>query len=206
MSEPADVPCLPYDEVRHLIRNGDLLLCQGRSSFARLIQLATGSPWSHVGILLRHEEIDRIFALESVESVGCQNLPLRKYVDNYDQTGCGYPGRVFIARHAQMAGKDAQGLIKFSQEAVDMLGTKYGNKDIGGIALRLIAEHFGAEPRDRVDNKTLICSEFAALCFASIGITIEYNRLNYIAPDDFARCEDVHRLWEIAVVPAKDRL
>lgn len=196
MTLPA-VPVLPYEQVRPLIHSGDLLLCQGTSAFARLIQFATGSVWSHVGFILRHDQIDRIFCFESVESVGVQNLPLRHYVENYDSTGEGYKGRVFIARHTQMTSAMGESLIRAAQKAVDLLGTKYGNKDIGGIALRLMGERLGREPRPITHNTVLICSEYAQLFFAALGIGIPCNRLNYIAPDDFATCPDIQILWEI---------
>ena len=193
------IPRVPYEEIRPLIRSGDLLLCQGTSAFARLIQFATGSDWSHVGFILRHDQIDRIFCFESVESVGVQNLPLRHYVENYDATGEGYKGRIFIGRHVQMTDDRGEQLIPAAQRAVDLLGTKYGNKDIGGIALRLVEAQLGRTPRPVAQNTVLICSEYAQLFFAALGIAIPCNRLNYIAPDDFANCQDVQLLWEIEI-------
>ena len=199
MAPSDDVPLLPYPQVRPLIKNGDLVLCQGTSAFARLIRLTTGSDWSHVGVLLWHEQIDRLFCFESVESVGVQNLPFGKYIHNYDETGHGYPGRVFIARHRQVGDLAGPQLITSAQRAVDLLGTKYGNKDIGGIALRLIEDFLKQEPRPIVHNNILYCSEYAALFLASLKIAVPYNRLNYISPHDFATCPDISILYEIVV-------
>ena len=52
-----------------------------------MIQAATGSIWSHVGFLMRLDEIDRIMVLESVEPLGFRTVPLRNYLTDYDING-----------------------------------------------------------------------------------------------------------------------
>ncbi len=90
-----------YSEYRGQIKNGDLLLCAGSSWFSRLIQWATESIWSHVGFVMRLDKIDRVMVLESVESQGVRTVPLRKYLNDYDNKGNPYPGGLVIARHAE---------------------------------------------------------------------------------------------------------
>ena len=51
---------MTYSEIRPSLRSGDLLLCSGTSWFSRLIQAATGSEWSHVGLILRVDSLDRV--------------------------------------------------------------------------------------------------------------------------------------------------
>ena len=80
-----------YSEIRPLLCSGDLLLCSGTSWFSRLIQAATGSEWSHVGLILRMERLDRVMLLESVESIGVRAVPLSCYFENYRQSGAAYP-------------------------------------------------------------------------------------------------------------------
>ena len=58
-----DGPFLPYRWARRRIQNGDVLLCSGSGIFSTMIQEATGSVWSHVGFILRLDEIDRIMVL-----------------------------------------------------------------------------------------------------------------------------------------------
>lgn len=88
-----------YPDIRSRLRSGDLLLCSGKSWFSRLIQVATGSEWSHVGLILRLERLDRVMLLESVESVGVRAVPLSRYFENYQQTGQAYPGELAFYRH-----------------------------------------------------------------------------------------------------------
>ena len=59
-----------YAQVRKLVRDGDLFLCQGRDPFSRLIQWSTKSPWSHIAIAFRVPDLDRVMVIEAVQSIG----------------------------------------------------------------------------------------------------------------------------------------
>jgi hypothetical protein len=52
------------------LQNGDILLFSGPEFFPRLIQFATGSPWSHVGVRVQAGPIDRVLVIESVDGAG----------------------------------------------------------------------------------------------------------------------------------------
>jgi hypothetical protein len=56
----------PYEEVRPLLKTGDIVLFSGSGFFSSLIRVATKSQWSHVGMILRHHEWDPVFLWESV--------------------------------------------------------------------------------------------------------------------------------------------
>src|SRR6476620_5081664 len=96
---PEPIARVPYAQIRPLIRSGDLLLCQGSSPMSQMIRAATGSPFSHVGILWRVAALDRILVLESVESIGVRAIRVSHYVDDYNHTGQPYPGSIYFARH-----------------------------------------------------------------------------------------------------------
>jgi hypothetical protein len=166
---------------------------------SKMIQAATGSVWSHVGVLLRVDSIDRILVAESVESVGVRPCSLSRYVYDYNSTGTGYPGRLYVARHQRVSLVDQSIFCTFSRQAVDLFGCLYDTKHLAQIALRIVADKLGLPPQKRVDNTSFICSEFASICLGSIGVEVPYNHANYIAPADFARCDAVTFLCEIAV-------
>jgi hypothetical protein len=88
-------------------------------------------------------------------------------------------------------------LQTFSQTALDLLDYPYGTRDIMDITLRIVGAKLGLGTRPVRTDRTYICSEFAALAYDSIGLHIPFNRLQYIAPRDFADCPDVHILFEI---------
>lgn len=188
---------LPYAEIRPQIQSGDILLCSGSSSMSRMIQAATQSMYSHVAFILRLDTLDRLVVLESVESIGIRACTLGSYVADYNGSNLPYPGRLQIARHSQVDLQKSENLHKFSITALDLLGYPYGTKDIMDITMRIVGAKLGLGARPMRTDKTYICSEFAALVYASIGIDIPFNRLHYIAPRDFAACAEVNILWEI---------
>ena len=162
------LPRLPYAQVRPQIRSGDLLLCAGSSPFSKMIQAATGSPYSHVGFVWRLEGIDRILVLESVESIGVRCVPLASYVRDYSRTGKPYPGLLCIGRHTAFPA-EAGPLVSFAQQAVDLLGTAYDHREIAAIALRIVAAKLGLPAPPLRADTPLICSEFVQLCLGSLG-------------------------------------
>lgn len=184
-----NVPIKSYDELRNIIQSGDILLCSGSAFFSSLIQQATQSVWSHVAFILRVDQIDRIMILESVESIGVRAVPLSSYINNYNGTGQSYPGRILLARHRELK---QENIINLSKYATDLLGYPYGTEEIARIAARIGMGSIGI-PQTTVDQpqREFICSEYAYACFKSVGITIPYNPLGFIAPADFARCAEV---------------
>ncbi len=174
-----------YENARKLIQSGDLLLCSGQSVFAKMIQLATGSIWSHVAFILRLDVIDRIMVLESVESVGVRAVPLSNYVRNYNGSGKGYAGDLLIARHSKF---DLNNIKNLSKNAVDLLGYPYDTDQILRIVARISFANLSLnQESDLLDkNNAYICSEYAYHCYESVGINFDYSS-GYIAPSDFAK-------------------
>lgn len=190
MEEFPNLPSKHYNELRHDIRSGDILLCSGNSTFSTLIQKATNSIWSHIGFILRVDAIDRIMVLESVESIGVRAIPLSNYVRDYNASGKAYPGRLMLARHHDVK---SENIAKLSRKAVDLLGYPYRTEEIVHIAARLSMHTLGLpnEATDAARQRAFICSEYAYECFKSIGVSIDYNPVGFIAPSDFARCSKV---------------
>jgi hypothetical protein len=182
----------PYEDLRSDIRSGDILLCSGTSPASNLIQKATQSMWSHVGFILRLDIIDRIMVLESVETIGVRTVPLSSYVRDYNGSDKGYPGQLLLARHADVKQTN---IINLSRQAVDLLGYPYNAQEILHIAERISMGVFGFKNApDAKPTREFICSEYAAVCFESIGVTVDYNPLGFIAPVDFARSPKVKAL------------
>lgn len=184
-----NIPTKNYQQIRPHIRSGDILLCSGSAFFSTLIQNATKSMWSHVGFILRIEQIDRVMVLESVESIGVRTVPLCSYVRDYNGTKKPYPGRIMLARHRQLK---QENISKLSRYSTDLLGRPYNTEEIARIATRIGMNSIGInDNRHTLPQHEYICSEYAYVCFKSIGIEIEYNPMGFIAPVDFARCKEV---------------
>lgn len=164
---------------------------------SRMIQAATGSPYSHVGFLLHLAHLERWMVLESVESVGIRACSLSTYVRDYNGTGAPYPGKLYLARHQGIDLSHGADFTAFSRVAINLLGYPYDTREILGITARIVAHKLGMTARPPRTSRTYICSEFAALCFESVGVHISYDELGFIAPKHFAECPDVVFLWEI---------
>lgn len=191
------VPRLKYEEVHNHIQSGDLLMCSGKSLFSRLIQRATDSIWSHVGFILREENIDCLLVMESVESKGVQMVALSHYINNYNGRGKPYEGDILIARHS---GFNESNIRKISYHAVNLLGNRYDKKEILRITSRIIMSKFskGNECRILVRNNEYICSEYVYECYKSIGIDIPHNCGGFISPADFALTPDIEPICLIS--------
>lgn len=190
-----------YRYARRLIRNGDVLLCSGSGIFSTMIQEATGSIWSHVGFILRLDEIDRIMVLESVEPIGVRTVPLSKYLKDYDSKGHAYDGGMAIIRHRKFEAKaNRETLKRLTQFAVDLFGYPYDKDEIAKIAARIMASKipFSPEAYARIkEDREFICSEYVYRCYKEIGIEIEWDKKGFIAPSNFAADDNFELLFAI---------
>ena len=178
-----------YKELRDEIRDGDLLLCSARDPFSRLIKWATKSPWSHVAMAFRMEDIDRVLVVECVEKIGVRCVPLSTFVSRTSAGVTPYPGQIVIARHKGMAAKSrARPMRKMAAAAFDRLGDKFSPGEILKIGLRIAISRFRREmPRSLGPKDEYICSEFVARCYQTIGIEFPWDGLGFMAPADIAK-------------------
>lgn len=88
-----------YEAERDNFQTGDLIFFSGNHWFADLIRWRSKAPWSHVGIVIRLDEINRVFLAESFIEVGVRLIPLSFVVKNYDGHKNPYNGRVGWARY-----------------------------------------------------------------------------------------------------------
>lgn len=180
---------VPYASIRDKLRSGQLLFTSGDYMVSRLIQAATDSPWSHVGILFRVEAIDRVLLLESVEDVGVRLAPLSKYLTDYED-GKPYQGQVVIADVDGLAPEKLPDAARFG---CDMLCRPYDSSEIGRIVAR-IGLGIG---RKQVRDDSYICSELVYECLKRARVTIRYNKKGFVSPEDVwrdTRVTPLHRM------------
>lgn len=179
-----------YDAVRAELKDGDVLICSGQGLFSAMIQQATGSIWSHVGFILRLDSIDRVMLLESVEPIGVRTVRLSKYLENYGNDGKPYPGRMAVIRNSQFRQlADPDHLRVMAQFAVDQFGYPYDKDEIAKIAARIMASKIpftDKQMKKIAPDREYICSEYVARCYEQIGLDVQWNRLGFISPADFA--------------------
>jgi cell wall-associated NlpC family hydrolase len=181
------LPVTPYEQVRDQLRTGDLVFCSGSYLFSRLIQRFTRSVWSHVGIVYRDEQLQRVFVLESETGIGVRLAPLSKYLRDYHGRRRPYRGEIVVARLQPTP--DRAALERGISWGLDELTKPYDNGEIVRIAARILFR-IGRRTRDR----KYICSELVQECCRQAGIEFR-PRDNFVSPID---------LWlDAGVVPAQ---
>jgi hypothetical protein len=169
------LPVMNYiQELRPKVRSGDLLFASGDYWISKAIQLGTHSPWSHIGIVFRLQEWDRVLLLESVEDVGVRFTSLSKYLNDYENDKP-YAGRVALARYRGMTKSSVREMGHFG---ADELTRPYDRWEIAHIILRVLLR-MGRSSR----NRDYICSELVLECFAKAGIHFPFDPRGFISPE-----------------------
>ena len=184
----ATMPPLPYDVVRTLVRDGDILLCSSHEAASRLIRWATKSDWSHCTIAFRMDQIDRVTVLECVERLGVRAVPLSDFISRTSAGVRPYPGKILLARHEAAARFEPHELVRgMCGFAFDQLRRRFSQAETIKIGFRIALGRLGVVLPNRVRaDDEFICSEYVARCFASAGVVIEWDGLGFMAPADIA--------------------
>lgn len=185
MAAPVDksaikaLPVEAYETAREGLRSGDLVFCSGSYFFSGLIQKFTRSVWSHVGVIYRDDNLQRIFVLESETMIGVRLVPMSKYLRDYHGRNRPYKGQIVVGRVAPDL--DATRVRQAISFGMDELTKPYDNFEILRIALRILFR-VGRRTRDR----KYICSELVYDCFRKAGVSFKLGD-KFVSPDDIWR-------------------
>ncbi len=168
-----------YEAAREGLRSGDLVFCSGSYFFSGLIQKFTRSVWSHVGVVYRDDNLQRIFVLESETMIGVRLVPMSKYLRDYHGRNRPYKGQIVVGRVAPDL--DATRVRQAISFGMDELTKPYDNFEILRIALRILFR-VGRRTRDR----KYICSELVYDCFRKAGVSFKLGD-RFVSPDDIWR-------------------
>ena len=198
-----DLPEQPYEAIRKLVRTGDLALCSGENPFSHVIRWATDSPWSHIAMVVRLDELDRVMVVEAVAKTGVRVVPLSRFVSEGSNHRKPFPGRIVMARHADFDERVQRlGLRTLDEFAFDRLGAPFSNAEITRIGVRIALGWLGVKvPRAVQPKDEYFCSEFVAECYHQIGIDIPWDGRGFIAPDDFAADPKIEAVARVARHP-----
>jgi len=180
-----------YYELYDVIQDGDILMYSGEDDVSKIIQKATQSMWSHVGILFKIEPWKRLMLIESVENMGVRLIPLSRYIQNIEreEEEEEFYARLIIARHQQLKPEMIHRLINYS---IDLITRPYDIEEIMQIMERLRTGQ-GKMKRDRA----YMCSEMVYECYHKIGIELNHHPFGFISPEDIWLDENVIGITEI---------
>jgi uncharacterized protein YycO len=185
------IPKVTYSQLRDTVQAGDLLFYSGEDEVSKLIRRATHSLWSHIGVIFKIENLDRILLLESVESMGVRLIPVSRYIKNveHESNDGKFDARLVIARHKSLKKNQVNHLINFG---IDQISRPYDLDEI-----RRIIERIQKGEGKAVRDEAYMCSELIYECFLKIGIEIPYNRLGFISPQDIWIDKNIEVIAEI---------
>lgn len=163
-----------YEILRDELQTGDLIFFSGNHWLSELIRIRSKGAWSHVGIVVRIEEINRIFLVESIIEVGVRMIPMSFVIKDYDGHKRPYNGRVAWARMQDLPTDKSLTIKEF---VLDNLSKQYDRKEYWRVLWRTVA----GKKRLFHDDK-YSCAEYIYEAFKRAGIYLKYDRGDFISP------------------------
>lgn len=188
-SELKKLPVIQYEKIRDFLKTGDLFFSSGSYAFSGIIQNLTKSVWSHVAVIYKDEELNRVMLLEAEPYIGIRLIPLSKYLHDYNGKKRPYKGQIVIAKLIEELPK--QKLNKGISFGLDELTRPYDNYEILRIMIRILLRI-----SKREKNRAYICSELVRDIYAKSGMVIHYND-TYISPQEIYKDERIEMKYRI---------
>lgn len=183
------LPVTKYDIIRDELTTGHIFFSSGSYTFSGIIQRLTKSVWSHVAIVYKDVELQRVMVLEAEPKVGIRLIPLSKYLKDYKGTKKPYKGQVVIAKlNFELPHENLNKAISFG---LDELTRPYDNWEILRIMFRILLK-IGK----REKNKSYICSELVRDAFSKAGVVFRRND-TYISPQEIWKDKRVELRYRI---------
>jgi hypothetical protein len=174
-----------YEAMRSEFKTGDLLFFSGDHWLSGLIRWRSKSAWSHVGMVIRIEELDRVFLIESVLEVGVRMLPLSFIYKDYDGRNKPYKGRVAWAKH-ELLDSDFVKQKAVKEFCVDNLSKQYDRKEYWRILWR---SFWGFD--NFFHDEKYTCAEYIYDAFKYANIELPKEKGVFISPGAFWRQKEL---------------
>jgi hypothetical protein len=174
-----------YEAMRGEFKTGDLLFFSGDHWLSGLIRWRSKSAWSHVGMVVRIEELDRVFLIESVLEVGVRMLPLSFIYKDYDGRNKPYKGRVAWAKH-ELLDSDFIKQKAVKEFCVDNLSKQYDRKEYWRILWR---SFWGFD--NFFHDEKYTCAEYIYEAFKHANIELPKEKGVFISPGAFWRQKEL---------------
>lgn len=181
---PSTFPICDFEKLSHGIRQGDVVLVEGRSRVSEVIRLITQSRWSHSAIYIGriHDIQDPIFRdkllthysaspdsqllVEGILGQGMIVTPLTDYLKD----------NLRICRASTLSAKDAQNVVNY---CIDKLGVAYNVRQLFDLARfifpwRILPRKWRSTLFTRHPDETTktVCSAMIAEAFNSVSYPI----------------------------------
>lgn len=167
-----------YDSIRHRVRDGDILLFQGKGFMSRFIRWGSDSPYSHAGMMAWWGP--RLMVLQAAGR-GVEVLPVSRAVYEYD-------GRVdwWTVAPGRDAELDRKELLRV---AMTHLGKPYATVGLVELVWLMLLGKFRGRPDPRTDPESMFCSQYVSYCYRMAGLDLRTDTDDACtSPGDLATC------------------
>ncbi|MGR3812221.1 YiiX/YebB-like N1pC/P60 family cysteine hydrolase [Jiulongibacter sp. NS-SX5] len=177
-----------YNKIRSELQTGDFLFFSGDHWLSSLIRSRSRSAWSHVGIVIKLEELDRVFLVESVLENGIRMVPMSFVFKDYDGAGKPYVGRVGWARHTEI-GSDPKKQRIIKEFCLDNLTKQYDRAEYYRILWRSFTGL-----REIFEDDKYTCAEFIKAAFEKVNVEPPREYGYFISPGAYWRMEEMEMM------------
>ena len=177
-----------YEEVRLQIKNGDVIMYEGKSMVPKLVSWFTRSPYSHAGIAVWWNE--RLMVMEATMR-GVMVMPLSRSILRHK-------GKVewFISKQ-EISDEDRFRMVIFAQEEFGKSFARW-KAVLFGLKI-LLNRNLSKKDQLRMENK-LFCSQYVAQIYNSIGLDLKKNREDrFMSPGDIAKSPLMEKRGEFKI-------
>jgi hypothetical protein len=186
---------MKYSEIRGELKTGDLILFSGNDLLSKLIQLVTGSQWSHVGLVLVLHEYDFITLWESTTLSSEPDLI----------TGLPRRGVQMVQLSSRLASYEGSFALKALNEPVD-----WAEHKLADLRLRLNGRDYERSPNElfksvydgkwgenKPDVSSVFCSELVVEAYKELGLLGTATPSNEYTPADLSRMRGLMGNYEL---------
>ena len=192
-------------ELYDKLRTGDIILSSGRISFSKTIELAYGSTWSHISMIIRNPDMNLLLhygvnhdvasdpsscvyvvesetdTLDNREGGGVQIVEFRQWVNHVLSEG---KNELFVVRHLKFheSSKDEKMEHQFPNLANHLIQVRFRQFEVHPLELLKVI----FKKNKKKDETSLFCSEFVASCLVQMGLIPPNTLTNNYGPKDFS--------------------
>ena len=179
-----------YKDIRDDLKSGDIVLFSGKGGVSEWIKWFTRSAWSHVGMVIKSEEIGSVLLWESTTLSDLTDIQTGKAVRGVQLVGMRdrvdtYSGEKIAVRQL------SKSLSKEQIATLGSLRSKFAGKPYEESKIELLkAAADMLLPENREDLSSLFCSELVAEAYQRMGLLGEKKPSNEYTPEDFSTQAD----------------
>lgn len=168
-----------YNQVRNEFKTGDLLFFSGDHWLSSMIRWRSKSAWSHIGMVIRIEELNRVFLVESTLENGVRLLPMSFILRDYDGHYKPYSGRVAWTRNCEIENDDLR-TQKLKEFCLDNLTKQYDRREYWRILWRTLVSS-----RKIFSDDKYTCAEYIYEAYKYAGLRLPREKAFFITPGSF---------------------